>query len=63
MFVTRNTTVKTSDLNLHVILRHHKAGENCNVNTANKSYENVAKFKYVGKTVTNKELSSHSQGN
>jgi hypothetical protein len=40
---------------------HLNAGENCNINTGNRSFENVAKFRYLGVTPTNKKL--HSQRN
>jgi hypothetical protein len=32
------------------------AGQNHDIKTANKSYENVAQFKYLGMTVTNHSL-------
>jgi hypothetical protein len=33
--------------------RHPNSGQNQNIRTANESFENVAKFKYLGKTLTN----------
>jgi hypothetical protein len=36
------------------VSRHQKAGQNHNLMMDNKIFENVAKFKYFGKTRTNK---------
>jgi hypothetical protein len=35
---------------------HHNAGLNCNIQIANKSFENVAKFMCLGMAVTNEKL-------
>jgi hypothetical protein len=36
--------------------RHKNAGRNRNVKMANRSFQNVPKFKYLGKTVTDQNL-------
>jgi hypothetical protein len=36
-----------------IMSRHPKTGQNQNIRIANESYENVAKFKYLGTTLTN----------
>jgi hypothetical protein len=36
-----------------VMSRHLNSGQDQNIRTANESFENVAKFKYLGKTLTN----------
>jgi hypothetical protein len=36
-----------------IMSRHPNSGQNHNIRTANESFENVAKFKYVGTTLTN----------
>jgi hypothetical protein len=42
------------------LFRHQNAGQNHDIKTANRSSENVEKFKYLGTTVTNQ---SDSGGN
>jgi hypothetical protein len=36
--------------------RHPNSGQNQNIRTTNESFENVAKFKYFGKTLTNRNV-------
>jgi hypothetical protein len=41
----------------HRFMSHHQtAGQNHDINTANRSYENVVKLKYLGKTGTCQNL-------
>jgi hypothetical protein len=35
---------------------HQNADQNCHIKTANRSFENVAPFRYLGKTVRNQNL-------
>jgi hypothetical protein len=36
-----------------ILSRHPNSGQNQNIRIANESFENVAKFKYLGRTLTN----------
>jgi hypothetical protein len=36
-----------------ILSRHQNSGQNQNIRIANESFENVAKFKYLGTTLTN----------
>jgi hypothetical protein len=39
----------------YMLLSHHQnAGQNHNIKIANRSFENVAQFKYLGMTLTNR---------
>jgi hypothetical protein len=35
---------------------HHNAGQNHDIKTANRYFENVAQFRYLGTTITNQNL-------
>jgi hypothetical protein len=39
-----------------LLSRHQNAGQNKNVHIGDRSFENVAQFKYLGTTVTNQNL-------
>jgi hypothetical protein len=41
------------DLKYVIMSRHPNSGQNQNIRTADESFENVAKFKYLGTTLTN----------
>jgi hypothetical protein len=45
--------VNTEKTKYMVMSRHQKVGQNHNLMIANKSFENVIKFKYWGTTATN----------
>jgi hypothetical protein len=52
-FGPEESTVKTK----HVLMSHHQnVGQNRDIKIANKSSENVAQFRYLGITVTNRNL-------
>jgi hypothetical protein len=39
-----------------LLSRHQKVGQNQDINMANRSFENVSQFKYLGTTVTNQNM-------
>jgi UDP-N-acetylglucosamine 2-epimerase len=39
-----------------LLSRHQNAGQNWDIEIANRSFENVSQFKYLGTTVTNQNL-------
>jgi hypothetical protein len=39
-----------------LLSRHQNAGQNHDIKVGDRSYENVAQFKYLGTTVTNQNL-------
>jgi hypothetical protein len=48
--------VNTEKTKYMLLSRHQNAGQNHDINIANRSFENVAQFKYLGTTVTNQNL-------
>jgi hypothetical protein len=45
--------INAEKTNYIIMSRHPYSGQNQNIRTANESFENVAKFKYLGTTLTN----------
>jgi hypothetical protein len=39
-----------------LLSRHQNAGQNCDIEIANRLFENVSQFKYLGTAVTNQNL-------
>jgi hypothetical protein len=48
--------VNTEKTKYMLLSRHQYAGHNHDIKIANKCFENVAKFKYLGTTITNQNL-------
>jgi hypothetical protein len=48
--------VKTEKTKYMSLSRHRNAGQNCDIKIGNSSFENVAQFRYLGKTITNETL-------
>jgi hypothetical protein len=45
--------INTEKTKYMIVSRYPNSGQNQNIRTANESFENVAKFKYLGTTLTN----------
>jgi hypothetical protein len=54
--VTFITIINNSFTKYMLMTRHQNAGQNHNIKIANRSFENMAQFKYLGTTVTNQNL-------
>jgi hypothetical protein len=48
--------VHTEKTKYMLLSRHQNAGQNHDIKKTNKSYKNVAQFRYLGTTVTNQNL-------
>ncbi|PNF24869.1 hypothetical protein B7P43_G12039 [Cryptotermes secundus] len=48
--------VNTEETRCVLLSHHHNAGQNHNTMTTNRSFQNVAEFKCLGMTLTNKNL-------
>jgi hypothetical protein len=54
-----NLGVNTENIKYAVVSRHQNVGRNHNLLTATKSFENVAKFKYLGTATINRNASTN----
>jgi ribosomal protein S2 len=48
--------VNTEKTKYMLLSRHHNAGQNYDIKIANRCFEKVAKFRYLGTTITNQNL-------
>jgi hypothetical protein len=48
--------IKVEKTKYMLLSRHQNAGQNRDIKTANRSFENVSQFKYLGKRVSNQNL-------
>jgi hypothetical protein len=46
----------TEETKYMLLSRHQNAGQNCYIKIANRSFEHVAQFRYLGTTITNQNL-------
>jgi hypothetical protein len=50
------TKVNTEKTKYMLLSRHQNAGQNHNIKIANRYFENVEQFRYLGTTITNQNL-------
>jgi hypothetical protein len=48
--------INTEKTKYMLLYRHQNVGQNRDIKTANRSFENVSQFKYLGTTITNTNL-------
>jgi hypothetical protein len=48
-----NLEINVEKTKYMLLSRHQNVGQNRDIKTANRSFENVSQFKYLGTTVTN----------